>query len=216
MLEILKLILSPIIWAMDVIFITFTNLTSSPGISVVLVSILVAALSFPLRKWAQHWEARIVGTKAEVDLRLKALPVTLKGEARFREVEKIYEELNYHPIKSIAQGLPFFIMLPFLLSALFLFADNSTINGEPFLFISDLSLPDGLIGGVNLLPFLMSFVTILDAHFRFSNDRSALVRFYVIAAILLMLVYGFSAALVLYWTTSNLISMITFLLFNRK
>ena len=82
------------------------------------------------------------------------------------------------------------------------------MNERPqgFLLIDDLSKPDGLLGPVNILPLVMSGITVVDAQLRFREDPGSARRFYVIAAVLLALTYSLASALVLYWTGSNLMS----------
>ncbi len=105
-------------------------------------------------------------------------------------------------------GASFFVMLPVLISAILLFSGEGILVGESFLFIDDLSKPDGLLGPINVLPFMMSGVTVLDARIRFKNDRKTQYRFFVIAAVMLALVYNITPGLLLYWTGSNIISLI--------
>ena len=200
---------------MGLLFDLLREVTGSAGTSVVLLSVLVAIATYPLRVWAQGVEARARSKKQEVDKHVVIDAQGLKGEEKFRVVEKIYEKYGYHPIQGVVLGVTFFVMLPFLLAALFLFADNPSIADTPYLIIPDLSQPDHLIGGVNVLPFVMSAITVIDAKFRFASDNGAFLRFCLIALILLVLVYPFPAALVLYWTMSNLISFATYILSNR-
>jgi membrane protein insertase Oxa1/YidC/SpoIIIJ len=69
-------------------------------------------------------------------------------------------------------------------------------------------MPDHLLGPVNVLPLLMSAITVVDAKLRFKEDKSSQYRFFFIAFILLTLVYNLPAGLVLYWTGSNLVSLV--------
>ena len=194
-------------WGFEGLF----GLTGSAGLSIILLSVLVGLLSYPLGVWAHKVELRHRLRKQKVDTEVAKAVQGLKGEERFRATERVYKSHDYHPISTIASGLPFFVMLPFLLSALFLFSDHPALVGQPFLFVSDLSQPDGVLGGLNLLPFIMTGITVLDARARFSGDRSAMVRFLIIAAVLFALVYNFAAGIVLYWITSNLMSFASFI-----
>ena len=48
----------------------------------------------------------------------------------------------------------------------------------------------------------------IDARLRFRDDKRAQHRFYFIAAVLLLLVYNLPSGLVLYWTRSNVMSLV--------
>ena len=105
-------------------------------------------------------------------------------------------------------GASFLVMLPVLLSAIVLFTGEGILSGESFLFIDDLSQTDSLLGPVNLVPLLMFAVTLVDAKLRFKGDKKSRYRFYLISIILLVIVYNLAAGLVLYWTGSNIMSLV--------
>lgn len=209
MLQALETILSPIVWLMRFVLEFYVSIFSSTGISIILVSFTFALFLRPLQKKAQGLEKRIGAKMKAANMEVQALKGSMKGEELFLATEKIYKQQSYHPIQSIGMGASFFVMLPVLISAILLFSGDSILTGKSLLFIDDLSKPDHLLGPVNVLPFLMSGITIIDAKLRFKDDKKAQYRFYFIAAVLLALVYNFSSGLVLYWTASNLMSLIT-------
>lgn len=203
----LEIVLSPIVWVMKWTLELYVGITGSTGLSILLVSFTFAILLLPLRKMAQVLEQRISAKTQLVNEEVAPLKQTLKGEKLFLETEKIYEKHGYHPIQSIGLGASFFVMLPVLISAIILFTGD-VLASKSFLFIEDLSLPDHLLGPINLLPLIMTGITIIDAKMRFKDDKSSRYRFYVIAVVLLALVYSLASGLVLYWTGSNVMSLI--------
>ena len=211
-LDVLELLLTPVILVMEIIFGLFLSISGSASLSIILLSLMITIMAHPLRAWAQAVETRVHLRIKAVDTEIAASTVGLKGEPRFRAVEKVYQTHNYHPIYSVALGTPLIIMLPVLLSALFLFTSNPDLTGESFVFVSDLSQPDGLLWGLNLLPVIMTCITLVDSKIRFGNDRAALVRFLIIAVVMFVLVYGFASAIVVFWATSNLVAMLSHLL----
>ncbi len=194
---------------MGYVFDLYVGLTGSEGVSIILLSFTFAALLLPFRKYAQTIELRISKKMKTVNEAVKALKVQggLRGEKLFLATEKIYKDHNYHPIHGVGIGFGFFVMLPVLISAIFLLTDNAGLEGQSFLFIQNLAAPDKLIGPVNVLPILMATVTFLDAKIRFKNDQQSQRRFFVISAVLFVLVYNLPAGLVLYWIGSNMFSM---------
>ena len=73
-------------------------------------------------------------------------------------------------------GASFFVMLPVLISAILLFTGD-VLASKAFLFISDLSQPDNLLGPINILPLVMTGITIVDAKLRFADDKPSQVLF---------------------------------------
>ncbi|MDE0799665.1 MAG: YidC/Oxa1 family membrane protein insertase [Rhodospirillaceae bacterium] len=207
-LNVLKLTLGPIIWLMGIILDLYISVIGSIGASVLLLSFTFTLLVVPFRKRAQELEARISSRTAAVNLQVVKLKKEMKGEKLFLATEKVYGKYGYHPIQSIGQGASFFVMLPILVSAIFLLSDSTLLGGEKFLFISDLSAPDGLLYSVNILPIIMTGITIIDARLRFGEDAGARYKFYGIAIVLLVLVYDMPSGLVLYWTGSNILSFV--------
>ena len=192
---------------MELILDFYVYLFSSTGVSILLLSFTFALLLLPLQRIAQRTEQRISAKMKIVDTEVQKLKGELKGEKLFLATEQIYERNNYHPIQSVGLGASFFVMLPVLVSAILLFTGNETMTDKSFLFISDLSMPDGLLGPVNVLPLLMSAITIIDAKLRFKDDRKSQYRFFFIASVLLIIVYNLASGLVLYWTGSNIVSL---------
>ena len=204
----LETVLSPIVWLMELLLNFYVLIFSSMGVSILLLSFTFALLLIPLQRVAQRMERRISDKMKFVGAEVDVLKKELKGEKLFFATEQVYEINDYHPIQSVGLGASFFVMLPVLVSAILLLTGSETLAGESFLFIADLSKPDGLLGSVNVLPLLMSAITIIDAKLRFKDDRKSQYRFFFIAALLLIIVYNLAAGLVLYWTGSNIMSLI--------
>lgn len=205
---ILEIILTPIIWPMEHMLELYASIVPSMGASILLLAATFSILLLPVGKIAQRNEKRISERMKIVSEEVGQLNDSLKGEKRFLETEKIYEKHNYHPIQSVGLGLSFLVMLPVLVSAIIIFTGDGILSGKSFLFIEDLSAPDGLLAPVNILPLLMSAVTLIDARLRFKDDRQSQIRFAILALVLLVLVHNLASGLVLYWTGSNIMSLI--------
>lgn len=186
----------------------YVFLFSSIGISILFTSFTFSLLLLPVQKIANRTEKRIGEKIKNVDAEVNALGGELKGEKLFLATEKIYERNGYHPIQSVGMGASFFAMLPVLISAILLFTSSEVLIDKSFFFIDDLSRPDGLLGAINVLPLLMFLITSLDAKLRFKGDKKCQYRFFFISLVLLVIVYNLPSGLVLYWTGSNIMSLI--------
>ena len=207
-MQALEIILNPIIWLMELILRFYESITSSIGIAILLLSVTFSLFLLPLQKSGRRIEQRVSNKMKAANIEVQALKGDLKGEKLFLATERIYKNHGYHPIQSIALGLSFFVMLPVLLSAILLLTGDAILAGKSFLVISDLSKSDKLLGIINLLPILMLAITLIDAKLRFQDDKKSQHRFFFIALVLLILVYNLPAGLVLYWTESNMVSLI--------
>ncbi|MEL6751121.1 MAG: YidC/Oxa1 family membrane protein insertase [Pseudomonadota bacterium] len=209
-------VLSPIVWLMEWLLGLFTDLTGSVGVAIILLSGVMSLALTPFRRLGKAVEDRISVKMKAANEEVAEARKTLKGEKLFLATEKIYQRHGYHPIQSVALGASFLVMLPVLISAIILFQNTPLTAGEAFLFIPDLQQPDGVLWGFNLLPAIMSAVTIVDAAIRFRDDRSAQLKFYFLAAVLFALVYGLPSALVLYWTFNNFFAFATSVLDRKR
>lgn len=207
MFEILNLLISPLVALLNRMFLALEAHTGSSGTSVILLSVFVSLLLLPFQHWGRSIEDQIRLRTEIVTAKVDRLGKELKGEQRFRAIEQIYQQNGYHPIQSILLGMSFLVVLPVLIAALFLFTQTSLLDGKSFVFLSDLSKPDAFLGEVNILPFAMSAVTVVDANIRFRSEPRVKYQFYAIALVLLILVYSLPSGLILYWMTSNLVSL---------
>jgi len=205
---IFETVLSPIVWIMQFVLDLYVHLFSSTGLSILILSFTFAILLLPFQHKARKVEQRISEKMKIVNAEVHSLKEKLSGEDLFLATEKVYTRYGYHPIHSIGMGATFFVVLPILLSAIVLFTNNEILAGRSFLFIGDLSMPDSLLGPVNVLPLFMSSITIIDARLRFKDDNRSQYRFYFISVLLLIIVYNLPAGLVLYWTGSNIVSLV--------
>ncbi len=201
-------ILSPVVWVMDFVLSLYLQLLNSPGLAVIVLALTMTLVCWPLQKVGKRIEEGLSLKIAKINEELAPYKSKLKGEALFLKTEEVYKKHNYHPIKSAGLGMSFLIVLPILLSAIVLLSDHLAFVGKQFFFLADLSKPDAFFKSVNLLPFIMTGITIFDANRRFANDPQTKTRFLVIAVVLFFLVYNLPSALLLYWTTNVLISMI--------
>ena len=206
--ELLELALSPIIWLMLSILELYISIIGSTGTSILLLSFTFSLLALPIRRKAEKFEQRLGAKICAVDEEVRKLKKNLKGEKLFLATEVVYKKYSYHPIQNIGRGASFFVMLPILISAIYLLSKGGVLKGESFLFIQDLSKPDQIFHSVHAVPLIMAAITIVDAKLRFKDDKKAQYRFYGIAAVLLVLVYNLPSGLILYWTGSNILSLI--------
>ena len=183
-------------------------LFSSTGLSILFLSFTISMILLPLQTSAGRLEQRIAAKIESIDRELQGVRGKLKGEALFLATEEVYKRHHYHPIQSVGIGASILVMLPVLVSAIFMFSGNTNLSEKSFLFIGDLSKPDGLLGDVNVLPLLMSAITLADARLRFRTDKKSQRRFLVVSVVLLAIVYNMASGLVLYWIGSNIASMI--------
>ena len=195
---------------MKFIYEFYFKMLGSDGFSILLLAITFSILIWPLQKYGKKFETKIANKMNAVQKDIVNIDPSLKGEARFIEIEKIYKTYDYHPIQSVLISTSFLIAIPVLLSAIILFTQTDILNNKSFYFISDLSKPDGLISlwgySLNLLPILLFFMTWFDAQIRYKENPALRHRFLIISVVLIVLIYALPSGLILYWFGSNIAS----------
>lgn len=214
MFSVVSTIFTPFVFLIEKGFNLFLSATGSPGLSILLTSATFSLVVFPLQRLCKGYENRIGDRHERVKADISGLDRDLRGEARFNEIEKIYTKHEYHPIHSIMLGLSFFVSVPFLIASVLLFNESNIVTGAEFLFIDDLSKPDGILQlhdlAINLLPFVLFIFTFFDAWLRYSESPSIRHRFMIISIILTVLVYAMPAGLLLYWIGANVMSFLIY------
>ena len=163
-------------------------------------------------------------TEARLAPELKRIKKQYKGQKQSEEILALYKKVNVHPLYSLKSMMGVAVVIPVFIGAFDMLAENIHLLNVSFLWIRDLSQPDGLFtmpfrlpffgAEFNLLPFLMtglSFVAsflhkplALDVELR----RKQVFNMILLAVLFFGLFYTFPAGMVLYWTTNNLISVI--------
>ena len=84
---------------------------------------------------------------------------------------------------------------------------SQLLDGHAFGQISDLGQPDGLLGGLHLLPLLMTAINVLSVTY-YVKDKGQRGQGIALALVFLVLLYASPSGLVLYWTINNLWSLV--------
>ncbi|MEZ5431295.1 MAG: YidC/Oxa1 family membrane protein insertase [Verrucomicrobiales bacterium] len=128
------------------------------------------------------------------------------------EVMKLYGEYGVNPLGGC---LPMFAQLPVFLAFYRMLSSAVELRHEGFLWVKDLSMPDtvwtipGLDMPLNLLPLLMAGTTYVQMSLTpKTGDKTQQMVMMFMPAMFVFICYNFASALALYWTTSNLFSIL--------
>ena len=201
--------LFPIEWLMRVILEAFYILTDNYGLSIIFLSILINIFITPLHYIAdflgvQH-KKRLEIIKPKIDL----LKKEFTGQERHLYLQTLYRVNNYHPLSNLKGSVGLLFQIPFFFAAFHLLGNYESFNNNSFFIIKDLGKPDGLFFGANFLPFLMTLVSLLSSYiFSINKSNSEKFPLIVLSIFFLIILYFESSALLIYWTVSNIFSLI--------
>jgi len=213
----LKGIFSPLILLLKYLYLGIYQLTQSPGLSLIGLSLVTTVLVIFLNRLLATFVKREQQIQAILEPQIAAIKDQFQGQERHLKLQALYKRYAYHPLLALRSSLPLFLQIPFLLSAFYMIGELSLFKGKALLGIPDLSKPDGMLLGINLLPLLMTLINLsaafLTPEFRSKDKLQAI----FIALLFLALLYGSPSALLVYWTMNNLIFLIrTVIRINRK
>ena len=197
----------------------FNGIIPNFGVAIILLTMLVRLIFWPLT------HKSTVGMKKmqELQPKMKELQAKFKDNPQRLQQETwaLYKAEKVNPMSSC---LPMLIQIPVFIALFNVLRSAVELRYAPFLWISDLSEPEGLFaaylpfGGLNILPILMAVSTGLQSAFTpTSGDKSQQRMMTVFMPVMMLFMfYSFPSALSLYWFVSNLFSIVQMYLIRRK
>lgn len=188
------------------------------GIAIILLTIVIRVIFWPItRKGAQSMKRmqEIQPLVAEIRARYKDNP-----QRQQKEIMALYKE---HKVNPIGGCLPILIQIPVFIALFDVLGSAIELRFARFLWIRDLSEPENLLAGMipiagslNLLPLIMTVTQIWQQKLTpQSGDPSQQKMMLFMPVIMLVFFYKFASGLVLYWTTSQVL-MIVSQLYQRR
>lgn len=207
----------PILWLLR----HLNSLAGNFGVAIILLTVVIRGLMFPI---AQKGFASMAAMKA-VQPRMKEIQDRFKDDKQRQqqEIMKLYKDEKVNPLSGC---LPMVIQIPVFFALYKVLVLAIEMRHEPFiLWIKDLSAPDPahILNLFGMLPFVVpehSFLAIgplavllgITMFLTFKLNPSAMdpvqqQMFAIMPWILMFVMAPFAAGLLLYWVTSNLLTV---------
>ena len=205
----------PLVWVLNL----FNGWIPNFGVAIILLTILVRLLFWPLTRKSTEGMKKMQELQPlmkEIQTKYKDNPQRLQ-----QETWQLYREKKVNPMSSC---LPMLIQIPVFIALFNVLRSAVELRYAPFLWIADLSEPEGLFaswfpfGGLNLLPILMAVSTALQSYFTPStgDKKQQQMMMVMMPAMMLVMFYSFPSALSLYWFLSNIFSIVQMWLIRRQ
>ena len=206
----------PIVWVLNICHKIIPNY----GIAIILLTILVRVLFWPLT------HKSTVGMKKmqEIQPLMKEVQTKFKDNPQ-RMQQEIFALYREHKANPLSSCLPMLVQIPVFIALFNVLRSAVELRYASFLWISDLSQPEHLFaswfpwfGGLNILPILMALTMGLQSALTPStgDDRQKKMMVIFMPVMMLVMFYNFASALSLYWTLSQLISILQMWLIKRN
>lgn len=179
----------------------------SPGGQIIAFSIVLNLALMPLYRQMEQRSQGARAIKAQVAREVARMKQHFRGRERYFYIRAVYRQYRYHPISELLGSADLFVQILAFVTVFHFLSGMESLSGVSFGPTADLKRPDALLGGVNLLPLLMTAINAASV-FAYVDDRNKRIQALVLAAIFLLLLYGSASGLVLYWTMNNLFSLV--------
>ncbi len=188
------------------------------GLAIILLTIIVKLVFWPITHKSTESMKKMQAIKPQVD----ALRDKHKDDPKRvqQETMLLYKQ---HGVNPLAGCLPMLVQIPVFIALFTVLRSAVELRFAEFLWIRDLSEPEGLlpglpvIGALNILPIFMTASMMWQQHLTPSGGDPQQKRMMMfMPAVMLMLFYNMASALVLYWSVSQALSIVQLLLQQRK
>lgn len=210
-----QIIEKPLLWLLRTLF----EFVGNFGLAIILLTVIIRGLMFPI---AQKQFSSMASMKA-VQPKMKAIQERFKDDKQQQqqEIMKLYKDEGVNPL---AGCLPLVIQIPIFFALYKVLILAIEMRHEPFIFwLKDLSAPDPakILNLFGLLPFdppgflgigILAVLLGLTMWMTFKLNPSAMDPmqqqiFNFMPWILMFVMAPFAAGLLLYWVTSNILTL---------
>jgi len=195
------------------------TVTSNWGWSIILLSILVYFVLFPLTlKQMRSMKAMQALQPHMEELRKKHKDSPQKLN---KELMLLYKE---HKVNPLGGCLPFILQIPIFFALYRVLINSVALKGAEFLWIKDLSAPDGLVlfgKAINILPIIMAALMFLQQKMTAASAgqkaaQQQRMMTFIFPIFFAFIFYSMPAGLVLYWLVNSFMMLFNQLLIQRK
>ncbi len=197
----------------------FQRIVRNWGVAIILLSICVNVLLFPLSR--KSYEA--MKKTQELQPLMDKLKQDHKDNPQ-KQQKEMMELWKKHGVNPLGGCLPMLLQMPFFIALYQALMRSLNLRGANFLWIKDLSMPDAvplafslpIIGNsLNVLPILMAGVMVAQQKVAMGRTKATneqakqqqQMMTVMMPVLMLVLLYGVPSGLVLYWLVNMLLTM---------
>jgi YidC/Oxa1 family membrane protein insertase len=201
----LRPIMKPVTILILKAFLALHNIIPNYGIVIIVFSILIKIVVFPLT----HKSLEAAAKMAELQPKIAALKEKHGGDQQkvSQDMMKLYKAEGVNPLGGCLPMLP---QMPILFALFNVFRGAIELRQTDFAFwITDLSQPDRIfVGGfeVHILPLLMAVSSFFQSKMTMKDPKQA-AMVYIMPIFMTWIFWSMSSGLVLYWTMFNVLTL---------
>jgi YidC/Oxa1 family membrane protein insertase len=221
-------VLAPLERLLKWLLLGFYNIIPNYGVAIILLTLLIKILFFPLTKKGSEATLRMQALAPkikEIQEKYKGNPQKLNAE-----MGNFYKQEGYNPLSGC---LPMLLQLPIFIAMYNLFNNHFDLRGAGFIpgWIPDLSLPEHIVQfgdfrvpivgwtALRALPFIyvgsqLLYGKVTQMPGQQSNTQMKMML-YVMPIVFFFILYDVPSGLLIYWICSNLLTLVQQLIINK-
>ena len=223
-----NLLIYPIVIVYEIIYNIFNNafhtnlyIDNAEFFSIVIVSLFVNVITFPLYKRADEIQKEVRIKKDGMQKWISHINKNFKGDEKYFILSTYYKENDYKPIDELKESLSLLLQIPFFAAAYIFFTSNLDMSKIYIFDLINLGKPDSLLNigsiSINILPVFMTLINIISASiytkgYKLKEKLSS----FALPILFLIILYNSPSALVIYWTLNNIFSLIKIIYLKNK
>jgi YidC/Oxa1 family membrane protein insertase len=221
-------ILAPVETALKWFLSIFYRLIPNYGVAIILLTLLVKILLFPLTKKSSESTLRMQALAPkirEIQEKYKDTPQQMNAK-----IAEFYKQEGYNPMSGC---LPLLIQFPIFIAMYNLFNNHFDLRGALFIpgWIPDLSVPESIFSfapysipilgwsDIRLLPFIYVGSQLLTSKTTQTPDQQMNTQMkmmlYIMPVMFFFILYNVPSGLTVYWIMTNLLSLVQQLIINK-
>lgn len=217
----MNLLIGPLKLGFETIFSLAYRISSDPGFSIIVLSLVMNILVLPLYRQADAMQEQARQTDARLHKGVAHIKKVFSGDERMMILQTYYRQNNYRPTDALNGSVSLLLEIPFFMAAYQFLSHAALLNGAGFGPIRDLATPDGLLvlGGLtlNLLPIVMTAINCVSSALYLKGfPLKTKLQLYGMAMFFLVFLYDSPSGLVFYWTLNNLFSLVKNIFYKLK
>ena len=206
---------APLIMVYKVLYLFAYDITGNYGVALILLSLFIYIVIFPFNSKMRRIQNEEREVQSVLLPQLEIIKKQYHGKEQYEKIKRLYHRYSYHPIYALRSAAGIILQIPFFIAARSMLYNLQEIKGVSWGIIDNLGAPDHLLAGINLLPFVMTFVTVLYAFVMPKISKKEIIQTIIIGVVFLIILYPAPSALLIFWICNLLWSLFHCFLFDR-
>jgi membrane protein insertase Oxa1/YidC/SpoIIIJ len=179
----------------------------SVGWALVGFSLALNAVLLPIYYQMERAKRANAERRAQMQKEIARMKAHYKGRERYYYIQTVHRVYGYRPFTAVFSSTDLYLQIVVFATVYRYLAGNTALVGASFGAISDLSKPDHLGFGLNLLPIAMTLLNVLST-LLYTKDEGTRRTAFLLAGLFLVLLYSSPSGIVLYWACNNAFSLL--------